>query len=67
LVLIAAISTYLLANARSEMALARNVRAAATAEALADAAVAEAVYNQSASPRSVTRLRRSIQTTPHPR
>ena len=53
LVLIAAISTYLLANARSETALARNMRAAATAEALADAAVAEAVFNQSASPPSV--------------
>ena len=53
LVLIAAISTYLLANARSETALARNMRAAATAEALADAAVAEAVFNQSASPVSV--------------
>jgi general secretion pathway protein K len=46
LVLIAAISTYLMANARSETAVARNIRAAATAEALADAAVAEAVFNQ---------------------
>ncbi len=48
LVLIAAISTYLMANARSETAIARNIRAAATAEALADAAVAEAVFNQTA-------------------
>jgi general secretion pathway protein K len=48
LVLIAAISTYLMANARSETAIARNIRAAATAEALADAAVAETVFNQTA-------------------
>jgi general secretion pathway protein K len=48
LVLIAAISTYLMANARSETAIARNIRAAVTAEALADAAVAEAVFNQTA-------------------
>jgi general secretion pathway protein K len=45
-VLIAAIGTYLLANARSEAALARNVRTAANAEALADAGVAEAVFNR---------------------
>jgi general secretion pathway protein K len=48
LVLIAAISTYLIANARSETAIARNLRAAATAEALADAAIAEAIFNQTA-------------------
>jgi len=46
LVLIAAIATYLLANARSETAIAQNIRAAAAAEALADAGIAEAVFNQ---------------------
>ena len=46
LVLIAALSTYLLANARSETAIARNIRGAAIAEALADAAIAQAVFNQ---------------------
>jgi len=46
LVLIAAVSTYLLANARSETAVARNIRSAAAAEALADAGVAQAVFNQ---------------------
>lgn len=46
LVLIAAISTYLMANARSETAIARNIRAAATAEALADGAVAQTIFNQ---------------------
>ena len=48
LVLIAAISTYLMANARSETAIARNIRAAAAAEALADGAVAQTVFNQTA-------------------
>jgi general secretion pathway protein K len=37
-----------MANARSATAIARNIGAAATAEALADAAVAEAVFNQTA-------------------
>src|SRR5215510_7882839 len=46
LVLIAAIATYLLANARSETAVARNIRAAAIAEALADAGIAQAIFNQ---------------------
>ena len=46
LVLIAAISTHLLANARHETAIARNILAAASAEALADAGVAQAVFNQ---------------------
>ena len=45
LVLIAAIGTYLMANARTETAIARNIRAAANAEALADAGVAQAVFN----------------------
>jgi general secretion pathway protein K len=45
LVLIAAIGTYLMTNARSEAALARNILAATRAEALADAGVAEAVFN----------------------
>lgn len=47
LVLLAAIGSYLLANSRSEIALARNVLAAAKAEALADAGVAQAVFNLS--------------------
>jgi general secretion pathway protein K len=47
LVLIAAMASYLVANARLETAIARNVLAAATAEALADAGVAQAVFNQS--------------------
>src|SRR5215471_9904458 len=46
LVLIAAIATYLLANARSETAVARNIRAAASAEALADAGIAQAIFNR---------------------
>ena len=46
LVLIAAISAYLMANARQETAIARNIMAAANAEALADAGVAQAVFNQ---------------------
>ena len=46
LVLIAAISAYLIANARQETAIARNITAAAKAEALADAGIAQAVFNQ---------------------
>lgn len=46
LVLIAAIATYLLVNARTEIAIARNIRSGAAAEALADAGIAEAVFNQ---------------------
>src|SRR5262245_8962537 len=45
LVLIAAIGTYMLAKARSETSLARNIRPAAHAAALADAGVAEAVFS----------------------
>jgi len=48
LVLIAAIGTYLMANARSETAIARNVLSAARAEALADAGIAQAVFNLTA-------------------
>jgi general secretion pathway protein K len=47
LVLISAIGIYLMIGARSETAVARNVRAAANAEALADAGVAEAIFNRS--------------------
>ena len=46
LVLISAIAVYLMIDARSETAIARNMRAAAEAEALADAGVAQAVFNQ---------------------
>jgi general secretion pathway protein K len=46
LVTIAAIGSFLVANARSETAIARNVRLSASAEALADAGVATAVFNQ---------------------
>ncbi|HKY19226.1 MAG TPA: hypothetical protein VJL82_09860 [Rhizomicrobium sp.] len=46
LVLIAAIGTYLVAHGRTETAIAFNVRAAAGAEALADAGVARIVFNQ---------------------
>ncbi len=46
LVLIAAISAYLLANARQEIAIARNIMTAAAAEALADAGIARAMFNQ---------------------
>ncbi len=45
LVLLAAIGTYLMANARLETALAHNILAAARAEALADAGIAQAVFN----------------------
>lgn len=45
LVLLSALGTYLMVNARSETALARNMLAAARAEALADAGVAQAVFN----------------------
>jgi general secretion pathway protein K len=47
LVLSAAIATYMMANARNETAIARNVVAAASAEALADAAIAQTIFNQS--------------------
>lgn len=47
LVLTAAIATYVMANARTETAIARNVVAAASAEALADAAIAQTIFNQS--------------------
>ena len=46
LVLIAAMSTYLIANARFETAIARNLLAAASAEALADSGIAQAVFDQ---------------------
>ena len=46
LVLIGAIGTYLVANGRAETAIAHNVRAAAGAEALADAGIARAVFSQ---------------------
>jgi general secretion pathway protein K len=45
LVLIAAIGTYILANARSETAIARNLRTAARAEALADAGLAQTLFH----------------------
>lgn len=45
LVLIAALGTYLLANGRTETALARNVLANAHAEALADAGIAQTIFN----------------------
>ncbi len=47
LVLLAAIGVVLLANARSETAIAHNVVAAASAEALADAGIAHAGFNLS--------------------
>jgi general secretion pathway protein K len=47
LVLTAAIATYMMENARTETAIARNVVAAASAEALADAAIAQTIFNQS--------------------
>jgi general secretion pathway protein K len=47
LVLVAAIGAYLVANGRAETAIAHNIRAAASAEALADAGIARAVINQS--------------------
>ena len=46
LVLLSAIGIYMMANARSETALARNTLAAARAEALADGAVANATASQ---------------------
>jgi general secretion pathway protein K len=46
LVLIGTIGTYLVANGRAETAIAYNVRAAATAEALADAGIARIAFNQ---------------------
>ncbi len=47
LVLLSAIGVVLLTNARSETAIAHNVVAAASAEALADAGIARAVFNLS--------------------
>jgi len=46
LVLIGAIGAYMVTNGRSETAIAHNVRAAASAESLADAGIARAVFNQ---------------------
>lgn len=46
LVLIASISVWLIANGRAETAIAFNVRAAAAAEALADAGIARVAVNQ---------------------
>ena len=46
LVLISAIGIYLVLHARSETAMAHNIRAAADAEALADAGIARAAFNQ---------------------
>jgi general secretion pathway protein K len=63
LVLIAAISSYLIANARQETAIARNILTAATAEALADAGVAQAVFNQLS---AVEDARWSLDGAPHP-
>ena len=45
LVLIAAIGAYMVANARSQTALAHNILAATRAESVADAAVAQSVFN----------------------
>jgi general secretion pathway protein K len=46
LVLVGAIGAYLVANGRAESAIAHNIRAAASAEALADAGIARALANQ---------------------
>ena len=46
LVLIGAIGSFMVANGRAEIAIAHNVQAAARAEALADAGVARAIFNQ---------------------
>jgi hypothetical protein len=46
LVLIGSIGAYLVANGRAETAIAFNMRAAASAEALADAGIARVVFNQ---------------------
>jgi general secretion pathway protein K len=46
LVLIGAMGTILIVNGRAETAIARNIRAAANAEALADAGIARAIFNQ---------------------
>jgi general secretion pathway protein K len=54
LVLVGAIGAYLVANGRAETAIAHNVRAAAAAEALADAGIARAVINQ-ADPQTTNR------------
>jgi general secretion pathway protein K len=47
LVLIAAVGTYLLVNGRTETAIARNIRLAADAEALADSGIAQSAFNLS--------------------
>jgi general secretion pathway protein K len=47
LVLVGAIGAYLVANGRNETAIAHNVQAAASAEALADAGIGRIVFNQS--------------------
>jgi general secretion pathway protein K len=62
LVLIASISAYLVANARQETAIARNIAAAAKAEALADAGIAQAAFNQAG---SVEELRWKLDGAPH--
>ena len=62
LVLIAAVGSYLMANARTETAIARNIRAAAAAEALADAGVAQTVFNLSD---TVPTNRWKLDGTPH--
>jgi general secretion pathway protein K len=54
LVLIGSIGAYLVANGRAETAIAFNMRAAASAEALADAGIARAVFNQT-DPRNTSR------------
>jgi len=46
LVLVGAIGAYLVTNGRTETVIARNIRAAASAEALADAGIGRAVFNQ---------------------
>ena len=62
LVLLAAIGTYILASARTQSALARNILAAVHAEALADAGIARAVFNRSESDSS---KRWSLDGTPY--
>lgn len=62
LVLLAAVGTYVLASARTEAALARNDLAAAHAEALADAGIAQAIFNES---QSDTAKRWALNGTPY--
>ena len=54
LVLIGAMGIYIITNGRAETAIARNIRAAASAEALADAAIARVAFNQT-DPKLATR------------